>query len=157
MKDDQKVIAGAALVAIAVVIGIVIASSGNNSPENSGGDETGRDVSCTLATSGVGLIAAGLSRRQSAGEIIGAVAAGTGVGVACKKAIESFVNTPDEPVPLQIEAPNGTTVEQAPTGVELAQPPPPQPTNAPSLDCFRYNGGFLIRLCLNGTIPPPSY
>jgi hypothetical protein len=160
MKGDQKVLAGVGLLVVAVIIAVVIASSGGGGGDRDGGGGSGGtagDVSCTLGTSGVGLIAAGLSRRESAGAIIAGIAATTAVGVACKKAINSFVSTPEQSVPLQIEAPNGTTVEQTPTGSELAQPPPQQPANRPnSLDCFRYNSGFVIRLCLNGTIPPPS-
>lgn len=159
MKNDQKIIAGVGLVVVAVVIAVVIASSGGGGDDGDGGGGGGTtgDISCTLGTSGVGLIAAGLSRRQSAGEIVAGVAATTAVGVACKKAINSFVNAPEEPVSLRIEAPDGTTVEQTPTGSELAQPPPSQPTSQPNLvDCFRYHAGFVIRLCLNGTIPPPT-
>lgn len=159
MKDDQKVLAGVGLLVAAVVIAIVIASSsgGDDDGGGGGGGGTAGDVSCTLATSGVGLIAAGLSRGESAGAIIAGVGATTAVGVGCKQAISSFVNTPDEPVPIQIEVPDGSTVEEAPTASELMAPPPPEPTNQPSLlGCFGYDTSFVIRLCLDGTISPPA-
>jgi hypothetical protein len=148
VKGDQKIIAGIAIVAVAIGIGIYAVNSGSKGAG---------DVSCTLSTTGVGLVASGLARNESAGRIIAGVGATTAVGVGCKKAIESFTQAPDEPVTLKITAPNGTATEETPTGSELAQPPPPQPTAQPSLlDCFNYQGGFVIRLCLQGTIPPPS-
>jgi len=163
MNDNQKILAGIGLLAIAVVVIIALSSGDGGNGNRTGTGSSGSsgpiagDVSCTLATSAVGLIAAGLSRRQSAGEIIAGVAATTAVGVGCKRVITSLVNAPQTPVPLTIRAPDGTAAQESTTAADLTNPPPSQSAVPSSLlDCLRYDNAFLVRVCINGTIPPPS-
>ncbi len=155
MNDQQKVIAGVVLLGVAIVIGIAIAAGdgggGNDGTSGNGGSPTG-DLACTLATSGAGLVAAGLTKGESAGAILASVGGTAAVGFGCKQAIKAMVNQPSEPVDLGIKATDGTTVQETTTGSELAQPPP---QSKASNSCFDWGSLVLFRLCLDGAIGPP--
>lgn len=145
MKNEQKVIAGGVLVAVAVGLAFLLSGGGNTK------------TSCALAASGVGLVADGLARHETAASIVASVSAATAVGAECESAIKTLVAKPESAVKLKIEAPNGATVDREATSEDLTQAPPPQQSAPPNLfNCFKYQGGFLIKLCLDGAIPVPS-
>lgn len=141
-------IAGVAVVAMAVIVGVWAAGADN--------DDEG--LACTLAPAGVGLISAGLARNRSSGEIIAGVGASASAGLGCKKVIETFVEQPEEVQELRIAAGEGSTATETVTGSELAAPPPPLPYdgNQGILNCLKWNAPVLVRLCANGDIDPPG-
>jgi hypothetical protein len=158
MNDQQKLIAGVVLIGVGIVIAVAFLANSNsddNSPSGSSGNggSATPGLACTLTASGVGLVAAGLSQGKSAGAIVATVGGPPVVGFACNEAIKAMVNKPREPVELTIEPTSGPTIQELITGSQLAKPPPQvQSTNT----CFDWDSLFLFRLCLNGSIGPPT-
>jgi hypothetical protein len=155
VSDQTKVAAGIAALVAAVVIAFVVVSDSNDDPGQGDSGGGGGKLACTLAGSGVALLAEGLSRGRSAGAIVATIG-GPATGFACNEAIKALVNRPDQPVELNIEQPAGPTVSELITGSQLAQPPPSPPSGVPrAIDCLGWNSAFLYRLCVDGTLEPP--
>lgn len=151
MPHQNKFIAGVVLLGIAIAIIVSVARSGDNDGKSPQGD-----LACTLGASGVGLIAAGLSRGESATVIIATVGGPAVAGFACKQMVDTLVEKPEEPVALNIRNGDGSTADTSPTGGQLASPAPTLPSPGPNLiDCLRWQSQFLFNLCLEGTIGPP--
>lgn len=146
--NNNKLLAGGVAVAVAVVLFAAILGGVF---DNDDGPPSGTtDLGCTLATSGVGLLAAGLARNESASSIIVGLTATAGVGVGCKRAINALVNRPDESVDLTIRTPDGP-VQQTVTGADLATAPP----QTVDRRCSAWLSAVLAEACQEGRLPPP--
>jgi hypothetical protein len=154
VSNQLKVIIGA-LAVVGAIIFLVALNSGDDGGDPAS-DENG--LACAIGAGGVGLIVTGLTHGESAAQIIAGLGSGPVANYACKKAVNTLVDSPDTPVSLEIDTQEGT-VPVTPTGNQLAQPgPAPPPSAQPTLlDCFRWDSGFLVRACLNGTLPPPTF
>jgi hypothetical protein len=152
MKDNQKVIAGVAVLAL-VAIFLIAGGVGGGGGKGGGG---GGATACALTASGVGLIADGLTRHESAGSILTSLGASTAAGVACKEAVETLANNQATPVPLTIRA-GGVTVDREATGAEIARPTSLQASQlADRLACTKYTVSFIVKLCVEGRVSVPS-
>lgn len=113
--------------------------------------------SCKLASAGVGLVVAAMLDGKTAGQIAGTTISGVLIPGACEAAIDSFIETPDEPVTIAVDLPAGTSTVTT-SGAELVNPDP-QPDLAELIrrvKCRRFELEVLYAWCLEGKIPPPA-
>lgn len=138
--DKNKIIAG--LVVIGIAVG-VFAFTRN------------KEATCALTAAGAATVVAGVTHGRGVTEIVGTTTAGAVVPVACTSLVESLLETPSDTVSFELQLPTGESYDQTMTGTTLLNPPPSEPQ--PSiLGCFDWDNDVLVRLCIEGSIPPPQ-
>jgi hypothetical protein len=114
---------------------------------------------CKLTAASVGLLASGLARRESASQLILTTGGGVAVDAACESLINSLVDHPTTPTPLEIETNSGpvTKTVTAPQLTASPSTPPSTPSiQDPLFACLNWNANLLVQWCLDGSIGPPT-
>ncbi|MGH3774522.1 MAG: hypothetical protein ACRDRR_02105 [Pseudonocardiaceae bacterium] len=146
MSNEVK--AGLALIVIVVVFALFMVANENSLPEQT----------CTLNAAGVGLVASGLSKGKPAQAIIATAGGVFAVDEACKFAIRSLAEEPQEPVRLRLQT-TSDSIDREITASQLTAPPRPLPQGPLDrfVKCYQsYNLQFLREMCYDGSINPVS-
>lgn len=106
--------------------------------------------SCALTTAALGAVVTGVTHGKDVAEIVGPVLAGVVVPAACKHVVDRLIESPDEPVHLNLNLPGGGQVTQTVSGSELQAPPSPAPS------CANWVTPTLRQLCEQGALRPIS-
>lgn len=122
---------------------------------------TGQDnkLTCRLSAAGLGLVAEGVSKGRTPGEIASRAGLTIAGSTACEEMVAAFVEEPDKEVDVEVDDGAGDSLKESITGSELVIPPPddPQPGDLTrSLECLGTYGftNLLYEWCEEGLIEP---